>query len=234
MRTGILVLLTALALPGCDSDNLPELGDIVLVVTGDAAQTPADMALNSRLLSLEYDTRVVDEPSMTAEDYDDEEVGYIVISSSVRSSAPLSSLSDTPRPVLVTQVWVADDFGISASDAKITELNPATGPDVDLGTWQIVDDGHPAAGSASKGPVAMWEVDQSTVVPMIDAPESATVIAEFNEGNATLVVYDRGDELGNGEDAVQKRALFPVDPRAPIRLTESAWALFDATVAWAF
>jgi hypothetical protein len=236
MRTGIFALLSTVALMGCDNDDLPELGNIVLVITGDAAQTPSDMALNSRLIGLDYETRVIDEPSMTEEDVEDSEVGFVLISSSVRSSAPLDSISETPRPVVLTQVWVADDFGVTASDAKIRELNFATVPaEENLGNWTVTNSDHPAAGDTSTGVVSMWEVDQMTVTPMVDANDTATVIAQFDNSEfATLLVFDRGDELANGREAVQKRGLIAFSPLAPIRLTDQAWTLFDSTIRWAF
>ncbi len=235
MRIGIFALLSTLAVAGCDDDGLPELGNTVLVVIGDANQTPADQALNSRLVGLEHDTRVIDEPSLTTEELTDD-VGFVVISSSVRSSAPFDSISDTPRPVVIAQVWVADDFGVTASDAKIRELNVATaGPDDDLGSWNVVDADHPAAGETSAGPLAMWTVEQTTVTPMVDVVGSpAKVVAEFAPDLATLLVYDRGDELASGEAAAQKRVLVAFAPDSPVRLTDQGWTLFDSAIRWAF
>ena len=94
---------------------------------------------------------------------------------------------------------------------------------------------HPAAGGTSNGPIAMWSVEQTTVTPMVDSVGSpATVVAEFAPDLATLMVYDRGDELASGDPAAQKRVLMAFSPDSPTRLTDQGWTLFDSAVSWAF
>lgn len=235
MRRGSFALLTVLAVTGCDEDDLPELGSTVLVVIGDADQSPADQGINARLVGLEYETRIVDEASLTDEDLSDD-VGYVLISSSVRSSATFDAIADTPRPVFITQAWVADDFGVTSADAKIRESSfVMVGEGEDLGSWTVVDGGHPATGDTSDGPVAMWSVDMGTVTPMVDVANSpARVLAEFLPDFGTLLVYERGDELATGGSAPQKRALMALGADAPVQMTDQGWTLFDSAVNWTF
>lgn len=237
MNVARIAAAVALLASACDTgDDEPSFGDVVLIIAGSATLDPGDAAVESRLGSLMYETRVIDEPSLTSEDVEAEDVGFILVTASVSSSATLEAVDDTRKAVIVSQVYVADDFGISESDAKIRELNVATAaPEDSLATWTIEDTDHPAVGMASPGPFEVWGDDGFNVLPMITPPESAAVIASYPGGYATVVAYDRGNVLADGETkSPGRRALFAHEPRAPTIFTSDGWDLFESVVAWAF
>ena len=230
------VLASFFATPGCDADDGPDFGDVVLLVTGSATMEPGDMSIEDRLSLLMYSTRVIDEPSLTSEDVEAQDVGFVYVSASVGSSATLESLEDTRKAVIVAQAFLADDFGLVQSDAAVREVNMATaGPEDPLAQWTIEDREHPALGMESAGAFEPWTEDGGNVVPMVRPPESGTVLVSYPGGYATVMAYDRGKSLADGETkSPSRRVLFVYEPRAPTIFTADTWRLFEAVVTWAF
>jgi hypothetical protein len=231
-----LALLVSIAIPGCDADDGPNFGDVVLLVTGSAEMDAGDTAIEDRLSRLMYETRVIDEPALTGEDVEAQDVGFVYVAASVGSSATLTSLESTQKAVIVAQAFVADDFGLVQSDAAVREVNMATaGPEDPLDQWTIADVEHPALGMESPGAFEPWPADGGNVVPMVRPPEAATVLVSYPGGYATVLAYDRGDPLADDETkSPGRRVLFVYEPRAPTIFTADTWRLFEAVVSWAF
>lgn len=231
-----LLLVSAIAVSGCDADDGPSFGDVVLLVTGSAEMDPGDTAIDDRLSLLMYETRVIDEPSLTSDDVEAQDVGFVYVAASVGSSATFESLEDTRKAVIVAQAFVADDFQLVETDAAVREVNMATaGPEDPLAQWTIEDVEHPALGMESPGAFEPWTADGGNVVPMVRPPEPATVLVSYPGGYATVLAYDRGKLLADGETkSPGRRVLFVYEPRAPTIFTADTWRLFEAVVTWAF
>ena len=230
---GAFVAVVALA--GCDAGDEPRFGDVVLLVTGSDMQA-GDTAIADRFSMLMYDTRTIDEPSLSSADVEAEDVGFVYVGASVSSGATLDAVRDTRKAVIVAQAFVADDFGLTGSDAAVREVNVATaGPEEPLDQWTIADVDHPALGMEPPGAFAPWMADGANVVPMVRPPEDATVLASYPGGFATAIAIDRGAPLADGETASpSRRVLFVYEPRAPTLFTADMWRLFEAVVAWTF
>lgn len=235
-RLPSLAFVSLLAIFGCDADDGPNFGDVVLLVTGSATMEPGDTAIDDRLALLMYETRVIDEPSLTTADVEAQDVGFVYVTASVGSASTLESLEDTRKAVIVAQAFVADDFGLVQSDAAVREINMATaGPEDPLAQWTIEGVEHPALGMEASGTFEPWTEDGGNVVPMVRPPESATVLVSYPGGYATVLAYDRGKPLADGETkSPSRRVLFVYEPRAPTIFTADTWRLFEAVVTWAF
>lgn len=91
---GAFVAVVALA--GCDADDEPRFGDVVLLVTGGDVQAD-DTAIADRFSMLIYETRTIDGRSLSSTDVEAEDVGFVYVGGSVSSGATLDAVRDTAR-----------------------------------------------------------------------------------------------------------------------------------------
>ncbi|MFN8194524.1 MAG: Ig-like domain-containing protein [Nocardioidaceae bacterium] len=193
----------------------------VYLVTATPASLPAgEAAVRSRLLGLGYDVRVVDDDTVTASGVAD--ASLVIIGTSVTRTSAASNLTAIPATVWVAKPYLFDELSMTA--APTTNYGSVATTTVDV--------------TAPANPMAAGRTGTVTFLTARDAVSwgtpgaGATTVATVG-GRATMFVYPRGSTLVGGATAPGCRLTFPLYGTAPTRHTAAAWAMFDATTAYA-
>jgi hypothetical protein len=192
-----------------------------------------DQAQYDRLVATGYEVTVVAAgdvgSSFTIDDADG--VDLLLVSESISSSAA-DPLIGTTTPVMHNESFGWGNW-LASSETQTGWLAVA---DVD-----IVNDAHPIAVAAgvSAGALTFFDPNTGATTDLVSSlAPGAELIAQTTDGTdyfALIFTIDQGGELADGSAAPARFAGFsmPADQTFDVgRMTDEAWALWDATVTW--
>ncbi len=196
-------------------------GSVVVVVKSPGAPSAGESAVRARLVAAGHAVTLADDNAVVAADVASADL--VLISSTVSDSVLGSRLAGVSVPVWVAKPYLLDNYGLAGAGAG-TAYGTRPGGAVD-----VTDPTHPAAAGRS-GAVAFQAAGQQ--LSFGRSPTSAHVVATTG-GEATVYAVSAGDLLAGGSAAPACRLTFPLVNDAPTTFTADAWAMFDATAAWA-
>ena len=195
----------------------------LLVVANSAAPNAAELAINQRLLDMEFDVQIVAQ----ADANDDVVVGahLLLISATVSSgtiATNMPGLAGYEIPIVDWEPALYDVLGFSAGD----------GGEFGATEIEIVDATHPLAAGLPDGLVTITTVSKQV---SFGRPEGAVNIIGVNTADPTQVVlfgYETGAAMAVGNAPARRVGTFLLNDVAD-SITDEGAALFDSSVVWA-
>jgi hypothetical protein len=193
---------------------------VLMVVATPATPTAGEVAVRNRLVADGYTVTLADDDTVTVAATAG--MALVVVSqSSSSNSAAVRSLAGIAVPVWVAKPFLLPTFGLTTS--ATTDYG-----DVAAAPVTVVDPTHPMVAGRS-GTVTL---QTGARLSWGRAPASAKVAATVS-GNATMYSIAKGAALASGAAAPACRLTFPLFTTGPTTFTADAWAMVDATAAWA-
>ena len=183
--------------------------------------TAGEAAVRDRLTGLGYDVTAVDDNGFTAAEVADADL--VVITHSVVRSSVGVALHGVAVPVWSAKPYLFDELGMTG-----------TSPGTDYGavattSLAVTDPSSPMVAGRS-GTVALYGGRDAVSWGL---PAASGTVAASASGRAVLFSYPAGATLADGTAAPGCRLAFPLWADAPVKFTPDAWAMVDATAAWA-
>ncbi len=204
-----------------DGGPPPTPDTVVMVVSSPAALISGETAVRDRLTNAGYTVSIVDDNAVTAADASG--AAFVFVSSSVNDATVGTKLRPVPQPVWMAKPYSFDNMLMTGTLANVDYGTISTQ------TIEITDPSHPlAAGNSGSVSVTPTNKTKSWGVPGSGAEVVATA-----GGRVTTFVYQAGDQLVGGVTAPGCRLSFPAFQNGPTSFTSAAWAMFDATAAYA-
>jgi hypothetical protein len=196
-------------------------GPVVMVVSSPAAPNAGDAAVRDRLGGLGYTVTLVDDDAVSASDADG--AAFVLVSSTVDTSAVGSTFHDVPEPVWVAKPWLLNNMSMTGPVAR--DDNGV----VSATSVAVLAADHPfAAGMTDSVRVTSARSSMSYGRP---APTATVVTGAAGEPSA--FVYHPEARLVHGEEAAGCRLHVSIYRSAPTSFTASGWDLFDAATDYA-
>jgi hypothetical protein len=168
--------------------------------------------------------------------------GYdlVVVSSTANSITVGGFLKESPTPIIILEVYVADDFGMCPTNVR--DSTDTSGARTYLVQGQgytrghttditMLDSGHPMAGGLTGTfPIAKIPSEMKFVF----LPDNAHKVACLADSSEHIVVggVKEGDTLYDGSVAAGRRAVYGIGEYVPLRFTQQGEQLFQAIVDW--
>jgi hypothetical protein len=195
----------------------------ILVVANSATPNAAELAIQQRLVDVEFDVQLVAQANAS----DAVVVGahLLLISATVTSgtiATNMPGLAGYQLPIINWEPALYDDLGFSAG----------SGGEFGATEIEIVDDTHPLAAGLPAGLNTITTVSKQV---SFGRPEGAVNIIGVNTADPTQVVlfgYETGAAMAVGNAPARRVGTFLLNDVAD-SMTEEGWALFDSSVVWA-
>ena len=195
----------------------------ILYVVGKSAIKDSDKAVIKHLEGRGFSVHVKKDIDVQGADADNKNL--VIISESVLAKEINSKFRDVAAPVICSEPWLYDDFGMTG-ETKFQDFGrKAKQKDISVSA-----DGHPMAAALS-GNV---QVSSKTSYLGWGIPgEEAIRVACLNDDAEKCVIfgYDTGSKMP-GLTAPGKRAGFFMFKNSASSLTAEGWWLFNAVVDW--
>ena len=199
----------------------PTNADVLLVV-GSLPLSSNDQAISDFLQQQGHTVLTTRDSNVTAQSTALMEV--VFISSSVSSSRVGNKLNNVSVPIVAWEGWLFDNLGISGSSSSDYGYSPAQ-------SINVINGSALSAGLTGQIPVTSAAMDTHWAVPGGDAIVSATFFNDLNK--ATILAYDTGSELANGQIAPARRIGLFLNDGSPSVWTSQARQLFSSAIRWA-
>ena len=197
-----------------------------------------DAAQKDRLESLGYEVTVVQQDDVTGGVFtaaDAETYDVLVVSESIGSSAANNLIgANVPMMHQESYGWSRHFFTLGLGKTWLND--PAGEVNIVDGTHQIVTDAGLAAGQVAffTDPSTAWTTD--TVESLVAGAVNIAQIANA-DGVAYTIIFtiEAGTELADTSLAANRVCGFSLPGTGPFAadvMTDDAWALFDASIAW--
>jgi hypothetical protein len=206
-------------------------GGAVLLVAGALTLSPADERVRSRLQSQGFEVHVQSSGAPRAEEL--RRARLIVISSTASARDMSAHYRDLGLPIIVWEPFSFDDLGMTGAEPKVDQ-----GSDLSDGEMVIKDPSHPlAAGRA--GTAAVVEPGEGARPRRVrmsygmPGPQ-AQVVAVWPgaPSRAMVFAYERGAPMPGLPAAPGRRVGLFLHNATAVVMSETAWSMFDAAVAW--
>jgi hypothetical protein len=208
------------------SGGAQQPGVAVLFIYGSMAAPQGDQVVRERLAQLGFEAKSVLDTAVTTDDISN--VAGVYISESIGSTSIDSRVLDALRaatiPVVLNEVFVADELGMVASSAPGWTESP--------GSWTIQESNkaHPLAAGLLPQQTTIW--GGTAYYYYAKGSIKGTVIAKDATGLwTTLFAFDTAEPMEQ-LPAPARRVVIAFDAEAPQRFTAAGWGLFDAAINW--
>lgn len=190
-----------------------------LVVAEPGSLQASEIAVRNRLLGSGHEVLVIDDG--VARDYDASRVDAVWVLPSA-STAVGDAFKQSTTPVVQAKPWLFDDLGMTGTATTQYGVAPTSSLDV------VLPD-HPMAAQRS---------GTTTITSARDnvswgRPGAGAQTVSLVDTRPVMFAYRTGATLADGTVARGCRIAFPLYQTGPTRFTTDAWAMFDATAAWA-
>ena len=198
--------------------------DANILFIGENTSNSRDNLLIERLESEGYNVTFI--LSSIAEITDIAGIDLIYMSATTYAGQIGNTFRNVALPVVVAEPFLFDNMRMTLNGVDYL------GTDTKNKQINIIDDTHPLAAGLTNGTVDITTQNRSYVWgnPTGDAIKIATLTD--NPNRYTLFAYETGSEMVN-LTAPARRVGFFAHNKTPDRFTDDAFALFDATIAWA-
>jgi hypothetical protein len=212
------------AMPGAAAPLSTSLGSVLLVVGSTSPLSASDLAVQDRLIALNYTVIVKTHSLATTADATGKVL--VIISSSVSSGTVGNKYASVTVPVLLWENGLYATMGMTGST-----LGTDYGVTASTTDTSIASPGHPlAAGLTGTTPI----VNQSMALVFGKPSSAATKVSMYpsSSSKAMIFAYETGAAMVTGT-APARRVGFFFNDTSPASATTQGWSLFDATVGWA-
>ena len=193
---------------------------VLFVVAAPSSLTAGEQAVSGRLTSHGYTVTTADDDTVTPAQAAG--TSLVLISQSASSTAAaVKSLAAVTVPVWVAKPWLFPVFGLTGTAG--TDYGVKAGSQL-----TVTAAGHPMAAGRT-GTIVLQSGGQLSY----GRPAAAATVVAVNGSDPVAFTLAAGNLLASGSVAPGCRLTFPLYANAPVTFTADAWAMFDATTAWA-
>lgn len=181
-----------------------------------------DTAVQNRLIALGFAVTVIDDNVVDIPTAEDSNV--VFISNTCDPSTAVSGLGPARATIVVSHAGLYDELGLTQPGDNGTVSGQTT--------IDIIDPAHPLAAGLSGTVTVLTAANQMGW----GVPDNAALVGTITgvPDNYTLFGYEAGTFIPGGYEVTRRRVGFFLSSATGATLTNEGWALFDASIIWAF
>lgn len=195
----------------------------ILVVADATTPNAAELAIEQRLLGMEFDVQIVSQANAN----DDVVVGahLLLISATVSSgtvATNMPGLAGYEIPIINWEPFLYDALGFSAGDGGefgTTEIN-------------IVNASHQLAAGLPEGLVTITTVSKQVSFGRPEGEVDTVAVNPLDSSQVVLFAYETGAAMAVGNAPARRVGTFLLNDVAD-SMTDEGWALVDSSIVWA-
>ncbi|RMG86542.1 MAG: T9SS C-terminal target domain-containing protein [Bacteroidetes bacterium] len=196
----------------------------VLFIVGDLDLDESDAAVKAHLEQTGYS--VTTQLDYLAQPWDAMGHGLVLISSTSSSAHLDGTFTDVAVPVMNYEAWVHDNLNMTKGGSN-NQLG------LDWGKYiTLTNNTHPIS-AGRLGNIKVYNMGRPISWGVIGGDGVGVAIPKGSPGKYAMFAYDQHDLMMNGAVAPARRVGFFMGDDSGQYMTEKAWELFDASVAWA-